>query len=571
MKNGACTGVLMLALVAGSTSALAGALPFTVVALTARDTAVGPGMGAGITFTALDQQQPAINAAGQVIFRATESSTNSQGVWTFGGSSSTNIALAGTAMPGGGTYTAGSTGIFNAFSLTNSGEWAFRMGGSTGAFATSGGTPTRVALTGDVAPGTGGATYGALLTSAPRFSSDTGRVAFFSNLTAGTGSPVVVATGANANSLGLWTGTPGSQSLALRRDDALFSLDAGGAVRVNSLNNLSLAINGGGRYVLSTTLQGTVTTGTAAGNDAAILSNRSGSLEVIARRGAAAPDATGAPSATDLYRDIPTGAMGFNNAGRIAFATTLRNAAGVQTATGALFTDTVGGTLKMHARIGAPMPTVYSPAGAPLAEFGGVNWGGAWSNLTINAADKAVFFASGLTNTGAANNTGAILTMDSSGTFTKVARAGDIAIINGAPLGGHALFQSNFSNITMNASGQIAFSALLSGAGIAGGPGGNNSAMFGWDPSNGYCLIARTSDPFQVAPGDVRTIASLGGLVSSGGQDGAARSLNDSGVLAFQLSFTDGSSGIFTTTIPAPGTIGMLGLAGLIAARRRRA
>lgn len=568
MKMRICGSATLLAFVAGTSAALGGTLPVSMIALTGTDLAAGPGMGAGVTFASLGQQQPTINSVGQVAFRGIASNNANQGVWTFGGASNTNVAIGGGAMPGGGTYTAGGA-VFNSTIMAESGQWAMRMGASTGLFATAAGTPTRVSLTGDVAPGTGGATYGTMLSSGPRFSA-TGQVAFLANLTVNTGTPPVVISGANANSMGLWAGSPSSPSLVLRRDDALLSLDAGGAVRVNAMNNLSLTVNDGGRYLVSTTLQGTVTTGTGVGsNSAAILSNRNGSLEVIARVGNAAPDATGAPS-TDLYRSVPIGAMGFNNAGRVGFTAPLRDAAGVQTSTGALFTDTVGGTLRMHARFGNAMPTIYSPAGAPLAEFSGATWGSAFSNLSINNADTAVLYASGLGNTGGTANNGAILTMNSSGTFTKVVRAGDVAIVNGAPLGGDALFQSNFNSITMNAAGQIAFTSLLTGPGIFGGAGGNNSALFGWDPSGGLCLIARTASLFEISPGVFRTVSAIGGILSSGGEDGLGRSLNDSGMLVFELDFTDGSSGIFTTTIPAPGTIGMLGLAGLIAARRRR-
>lgn len=565
VRGGAALGVVLASGLA--CSALAGG-PTSAIALTGTDTALGPGMGTGVTFSGIGSQQPSINASGGVTFRGTESGTNSQGVWIFGGASNTNVALAGGAMPGGGTYTAGSTGVFVFPMLTDSGEWAVRLGGSTGVFATNAGTPTRVMLSGDVAPGTGGATFASVQTSAPRQGAN-GHVGFLANLTNATGSPPVTISGATANVAGLWSGPAGSATLQLRQNDALTELDAGGNVRVGSFNNLSLAINGSGSYAVTSNLQGSVTTGNTAGNAQVLVTNRSGSREIVARQGSAAPDATGAPS-TDLYRALPTGALGFNSAGRIGFSTTLRDSAGVQTSTGSLFSDTVGGTMRQHARATTAMPTIFSPQGAPLAEFAGVTWGTTYNNIVIGGDDRMVFQASGLGNTGATNNTGAILSMDSSGVFTKVVRAGDVAIFGGAPLGGDALFQNNFSSIATNAVGQIAFQALLSGSGIFGGPGGNNSAMFGWDPNGGLCLIARTGDLFEAAPGDFRTISSLGGLSTSGGQDGRTRSINDLGQVAFTLDFTDGSSGIFVTTIPTPGGLALLALGGLVAGRRRR-
>jgi hypothetical protein len=46
----------------------------------------------------------------------------------------------------------------------------------------------------------------------------------------------------------------------------------------------------------------------------------------------------------------------------------------------------------------------------------------------------------------------------------------------------------------------------------------------------------------------------MGGITSSGGDDGRSTSLNDNGQLVFSLSFTDGSSGVFIATIPTCGS-----------------
>jgi MYXO-CTERM domain-containing protein len=298
-----------------------------------------------------------------------------------------------------------------------------------------------------------------------------------------------------------------------------------------------------------------------------VASNRNGLFEVVARVGNAVPGYDGSPHATDLYRNFGTSGIGFNDAGKIAFSSSLRNAPGTQTATGALFTD-VGGSLKMVARASDPLPTIYSATGIPLSEFSGVTWGTSYNSLAINASNTLVFQAAALGNTGATNNTGAVLSMDSSGRFTKIQRNGDVAIVGGSPLGGDAFFL-NTSNIAVNPSGQIAMSVTLTGPGVSVGLG-NGSALFGWDPVLGMQLIARTGDLFQVATGDERLVTSIGGIASSGGQDGRVRSLNDAGLLAFELDFADGSSGIFTATIPSPASLAPLALAALVARRRRR-
>ncbi len=538
-------------------------LPQQTIALTGTSGPAGPGIGAGVTFSGIGGQQPTVNNAGQVGFRGNASTAGTpQGFWIHGGGANSNVALAGGAMPGGGTYTSGTSGIINSTHINASGEWAFRLGGTTGLFATNAATPTRVLLGGDTAPGTGGATYGASATGMPFFN-DAGQVGYIGTLTTGTGSPAVVATGATANNNAIWTGMPGATGLALRQNDAVLSLDAGGNVRVGAFQNLSMAMNGSGRYGIVSNLQGSVTTGTGAGsNSAMIATNRTGSLEVVARVGNAAPNALGAPTA-DLYRALSTAAVGFNDAGHVAFVSTLRDAAGAQTSTSSLFTDSGSGVLRQVARNATPLPAIQ---GANGSEFAGALWG-SMSNAMLTGSDSLVFSAS---MTGVpTGTTNVLLTMSPTDTFTKVARSGDVAIINGAPLGGDAFFTS-FSNTASNAAGQIAFQAILNGNGIFGGPGGNNSAIFAYDPSGGTCLVARTSDLFEVAPGDLRQISAIGGIVTSGGQDGRLRNLSDNGKLAFQLDFTDGSSGVFLVTIPAPAALPLLGALGVVGARRRR-
>ncbi|MBS0195300.1 MAG: hypothetical protein JSR77_00925 [Planctomycetes bacterium] len=556
------------ALLVAAASTAHGIVTYNAIALTGTDGVWGPGMGAGVTFQNIGQQQPTINSYGKVVFRATTSAAgNPQGVFLHSSGGNANVAIAGGSRPGGGTYPTGSDGIFNSTCVNDSGDWAFRVGASTGLFASSGGVPGRTMLTGDAAPDTGGATYSSVASGTPLFNS-AGQSGYVGNLTVGTGSPAVVISGATANSAGVWVGTPGNVHLALRQNDSVLSLDAGGAVRVGTLQASSMAINGSGRYVITTALQGTVTTGNGAGSNASMIAtNRNGSLEVIARVGNAAPDANGVPSATDIYRNFSTSSIGFNDAGRIVFSSSIRNAAGTQTATGALFSDTIGGTMRLLAKSGNAMPTIYSGSGAALSEFNGLNWGFGFSNTMINGAGTIITNA-GLANTGASNNTNAVLLMDSSGIFTKVVRDNDVAIVNGAPLGGDAFFNS-ISSVQLNNAGQVAFNATLRGNGVSAGLG-NGSVLFGWDRTLGLQLIARTGDSFEVSPGVFRTISTIGGLANSGGQDGRLGNLNNYGLLAFELDFSDGSSGIFTAAIPEPGVMSAFGILAIASGRRRR-
>jgi hypothetical protein len=100
---------------------------------------------------------------------------------------------------------------------------------------------------------------------------------------------------------------------------------------------------------------------------------------------------------------------------------------------------------------------------------------------------------------------------------------------------------------------------------------GNGFALWLSDIDGTLHKIARTSDLFEVAPGDVRTITNIGGLGTSGGQDGRPINLSNTGELAFQLDFNDGSSGVFAVSVPEP-SIGAMALiaSASLAVRRRR-
>lgn len=557
-----CAGVVLLASALSAPSVAS--IIYTTVALSGTDGALGPGMGVGVTFSGLGGQQPMINSGGQVSFRGNSSQAGTpQGMWVHTGASNANVAIAGGARPGGGTYTSGTTGIINSMMINDAGDWAMRLGASTGLFATASGVPTRVMLTGDAAPGAGGASYSGSASGMPLMN-NAGQVGYMANLGVNaTSTPPVVISGATANASALWVGAPGSGSMVLRQNDTVTAIDPGGSVRINAISSLGLRMNGSGKFAIQTTLQGTVTTGTGAGsNSAMVATNRGGSLEVVARVGDASPNASGVATA-DLYRSLNATSVAFNDAARIAFTASLRNAAGTQTVTSALFTDLGTGVVHAAARQGDAVPAI---TGAVGSEFAGATWS-SFSDPVMNGAGTLALSTS-ITNV-PSGTTALLVTMAPSGVFTKVARSGDVAIPGGAPLGGDAFFTS-FSSISMNSTGQMAFSALLNGSGISGGPGGNNSAIFGYDPSGSPFAIARTSDFFEVAPGDFRQISALGGLATTGGQDGRIRNLNENGDLTFTLDFTDGSSGVFVAHIPSVGLLPTLGLGGLIAARRRR-
>ncbi len=109
----------------------------------------------------------------------------------------------------------------------------------------------------------------------------------------------------------------------------------------------------------------------------------------------------------------------------------------------------------------------------------------------------------------------------------------------------------SFDNLSLNDAGQVAFRAELALA-LGGVDSSNNRGIWATDTLGQLVLIARMGDLFEVAPGDLRVIDGIGGTA-----------INNAGTLALTLSFQDGTSGIFTATVPEPG-VGVVVLAGLM-------
>ncbi len=138
------------------------------------------------------------------------------------------------------------------------------------------------------------------------------------------------------------------------------------------------------------------------------------------------------------------------------------------------------------------------------------------------------------------DNNRAILFSDENG-LSLLAREG-----NAAPGGGK--FSGSFGEPVLNNLGQVVFTDLLSGAGI---DDFNNFGLYAFDPTLGLLKLFREGDFVDLGGGDLR-------MIDSGGISFGENGLNDSGVLAVGLEFTDGTSGVFRSRIakvitPLPG------------------
>jgi hypothetical protein len=577
-------GTVLITIAAVSSTAIALPLTFRTVALTGTDGVYGPGFGPGVTFNLLDAP-PAMNSSGQVAFRGATVNTGGlpNGVWmrpdATNSSFNINLAIEGGPQPGGGTYSTGNS--YNTMCINNAGDTAFRVSASKGVFSSSGGVMNRVALAGDFAPGTGNATYAtsAVASGSPLFN-QAGQTAYVGTLTTGSGSPPVsVSTNVN-NSQAVFVGkgdnvnNPNANNSPVLRGTDWFAGLGGTAsdTKINSPNQTTLSLNGNGRYVVSTTLQGTaIVTGNGAGsNSVALVSNRTGTNDVVARVGNTAPNAAGAPSA-DLFRSFNAVATGFNDLGHVAFSGSLRNAGGTQTVASALFTDINGGTLKQFASAGGPVGNVYALGDVgnttPLSEFSALTYGASatFGTVLLNQSDEMLFSAN-LSSGGQA-----YFKTDMVGSLHRVVRIGDVAY-SPDPLstGGTGTSTiSGINNITMNGAGQVAFLSNITGPGVSVGLG-NGSLLWATKPDGTLIPIVRSGTPFTDGLGNTHTIASINLALTTGNQDGRASSFNDAGYLAFNLRFTDGTAGNFVTQVPEPSAAFAMVAVGVLLIGRRR-
>jgi hypothetical protein len=154
--------------------------------------------------------------------------------------------------------------------------------------------------------------------------------------------------------------------------------------------------------------------------------------------------------------------------------------------------------------------------------------------------------------------------------LSLVRRSGEGAFNVLADVGAHApllpdgVLLSSYFGLTMNARGQIAFSARLSGSGIT---AANDLALYATMPDGTLMLVAREGSAFSWGEGS-GTIAMLGTDAAIGGTSSAT--FNARGELVFGASLGGERSGIFVAAVPGPASLGLLGIGLFAAAARRR-
>jgi hypothetical protein len=505
-------------------------------------------------------------------------------------------------------------------------------------------TPTVIVRTGQSVDDVPGATF-TTIGSLPRLGAN-GHVAFNSFITGG---------GSNSsNNFGYWVGTPSGVNVALRSDTAApngpttFSssgnagVDANGRISmwasINTTSSFDQRLwgllpdgNGGSTIVASegvtaapgfagglfaavgagqsTNSAGVVTfTGSVSGGDSTADTNfglfvgTPGDLKLIARKGMAAPGATG----TAPIFSTTTGPIfdkRINAAGQVGFAAALAGDGVNFNNDRAIYVWTPnagGGTFAVAAQTGnvAPGTTAttkftvlddqpgFSDAGHVAfrsglvsevpGEVGLLNNSGIWAGTPgniqlvargndpspiagttfrvpdfaprVNDSGQVAFFSL-VVGTGADSTNDEVLWLKSSSGIEIVAREASPApgtTVNFGPLD---------SIVAINNAGQVAFSAPLAGAGVG---SSNDRGLWAGAPGS-LSLVAREGDVIDVDPGVgevLKTISGTAGISWASGfaspvTDSGSAAFNDAGQIAWQATFTDGTRAVLLTTLPS--------------------
>ena len=488
-----------------------------------------PGGGNYINFTA-----PVLNSNGQVAFNANISGgTSTSGIFTGTSASLSAIALQGTSAPSGGNFGNLFTSTSTELSVINSGgqlAFAAPLTGSTsnsGIFTgTSAATLQTVALQATAAPA--GGNYSSFLAQGTNSAyspvlNNLGQVAIQASLTGGT------------SSAGVFAGTAASL--------APVALVGGTSPNGNyTLTATVPTINGNGQVAFISLF--------SSSQQAIYAQNSSGTVQVIMANGGNAPGTSSGTGGQQLYANPGSTVYSFNNAGQVGFQAALTNGP----STAGVFVGSAGNV----------QPVVLNNTQAAGPVFNLYN---TFSSVSVNSAGRTAFSASLYGGTSASG-----LFVGTPTSVTAVALAGTTS-----PDGD--TYSAFGSSELQNGMGQVAFVAIETGPTIV--ANSNDRALYGGTPGNLQTIVAdgQTLDLGPSTGGnEFRTIAggpsSISLIQFAGGQDGKGMSFDDNGDLAYKLTFTDGSIGIFESnvnSVPEPASLGLLAAgAGLLIRRNRR-
>jgi hypothetical protein len=513
------------------------------------------------------------------------------------------VAISGQHAPGtaaGVTYS-----NFDTPSLNNTGQAIFSGHLTTSAGVTAStddvvyagpfASPQLVARAGDPAPGMPAGVNYSLFNNGFVFIgatliNDAGQIAFLTQLT---GSGVTT-----SNDDAFYGGTVGSPQLLARAADPAPGTPAGVAYRDFQLVHL----NENGQVSVFAVLTGG---GVTSANSTAIYAGAVGSLQLAARNGNPAPGTTGSYTLLGLEE--------FNDAGQVAFGSS------VSGANNGIFAGAAG-SVQLVARQGgpahdAPPGVSYAGQAAPDLSNAGVAYRAFWNTGVggVNSTNDEVLYAGPITSptllaregnaapgtpagvnyssfrNPALNDAGhvaffsvltgpGVTTANDEAVFAGLRATPQLIAREGDPAPGTTagvVFSSmpnvvQVGHIAPNVAGQIALPMMLTGSGVT---TANDGALFLFDPGLGAMLIAREGNLFDIGGGVFRTIADNGiSFAAAPGlrEDQSVNGLSNDGTLVFRLTFTNGTSGIFTAAVPEPAALSLLALGATMFLLRHR-
>lgn len=258
-----------------------------------------------------------------------------------------------------------------------------------------------------------------------------------------------------------------------------------------------------------------------------------GNLTPIALIGWSAP---GIPGAT--YAQF-TSEPGINATGNVAFVARIEGDEIDASNDEALFLYGNRGRVSLLAREGDTPPGMN--AAVHFADWPGPDISDVFFDPILDDAGYVTFFGQFAGGDVVFENSNALWHTDTtSGSTTMIMRRGTTAPGTNAQFAHAPLYAAG------NSLGQVAFTAQLTGSGV---DATNDLGLWLTDLDGDLHLIAREGDAFDVDDRegfeDIRTVSAIVASTNSGGADGRETSLNEHGELAFRLSFTNSTSGIF--------------------------
>jgi hypothetical protein len=515
---------------------LSNAAEFRTVALSgvSGGNPVGPQLETGVSYGLFTK--PVINDAGQAAFRA-ELLDGGTAVWRWENGSKQLLLRTSTQAPGlpPGALVGSLSSAFEILIDDAGGILTRTLLGGTASSSNDlallhlgdNGVPTVVAREGSPAPGLGGIVHGSsVIVPTEGALSDSGAVLFRMTV-AGPGV-------SSENDRVLWYGNPASPTPLFREGSPTPAFGASATVG---------SISGAVSYARGSQLATAVPINDG-DTDSALYAGTSGSLAAIAFDGLTVPSL-----GVDLgsFRSVKV-----NGTGQVLFGATTSTGSGVF-----LYTSGVFSSAGQEGQSAPGTTEVFGPLSSS-----GVN-----QIAFTESGDAAFYGALAASATISAANDGGIWVYDD-GASRLAVREGDLAPgLSGVTYG-------QIQHWAFNNQEDLLFVAELEGA-VSDGV--DDLALWHTTAEGLTSKLLQTGDLFDVdttAATDFRTISRIAiGGTSAGGnsQQSTEQGLTDSRLLLMNLSFTDGTSGLFVTTlVPEPTSLLLLALAGLAIVASRR-